>query len=576
MNRKFTKSLIGVLLVLLIGLFTLTAIGSQVAVGTNGMVASAKEQASEVGAEILAAGGNAVDAAVATAFALAVIEPYASGLGGEGYMVLSLADGRDRAIDYRSWAPGHVTIKTSTKPRYGPEAACIPGTVAGLTYALKEYGTMPLAQVLAPAIRLAKEGFPVDKTFVDLLAAHNFYKNMLEKPGLAEAKEIFLKDGLIPDVGTKMTNLPLAHALEQLAAQGPDAFYRGEIAKAIVKTTGGWITSADLQRYQAVDRNPIISKYRGYEIVGAPPIVAGIVVAEALNILNNFDLSEYKGWDDPGAIHLMAEALLLASADRYPYVGDPDFYDLPWAGLLSEGYARARAQLIDPNKAIPPREAPAGDPYKYMPAPVGAVPVGVGVLEGTGSPSTTQISVVDKDGNAVSITQTLSYFWGSQVMVPGYGFLLNNELHNFNTYNPDKPDDLNVIEPYKRPRTVLAPTIVKDPSGRVFLVLGTPGAGRIPSTVVETIVNTVDFGMSLEEAIKAPKFCSRIAYKELRMEGGYSDSTIAALKALGHKIKTYGTLDLYFGGINAVMWKPDGTMVGVGSFRRGGGAAGPE
>jgi gamma-glutamyltranspeptidase/glutathione hydrolase len=573
---RFSKGLIGILLALLIGGFTLTAIGSQVAIGTKGMVASAKELASEAGAQILASGGNAVDAAVATAFVLSVVEPYASGLGGEGYMVLSLADGRDRAIDYRSWAPGHVTIKTNPKPRIGPDSTCIPGTVAGLTYALKEYGTMSLAQVLAPAIRLAKEGFPVDKTFVDLLAAHEFYKNMLENPELAEAREIFLKDGLIPDVGTKMTNPQLAHALELLAAQGPDAFYRGEIAKAIVKATGGWITSADLQRYQAVDRDPITSKYRGYEIVGTPPNVAGIVVAEALNILNNFDLSKYKGWDDPGAIHLMAEALLLASADRYPYVGDPDFYALPMEGLLSEEYARDRAQLIDPNKVIPPREASAGDPYKYMPAASSTVPVGVGVLECVGSPSTTQISVVDKDGNAVSITQTLSYFWGSQVMVPGYGFLLNNELHNFNAYNPDNPNDLNVIEPYKRPRTVLAPTIVKDQSGRVFLVLGTPGAGRIPSTVVETIVNTIDFGLPLEEAIKAPKFCSRVAYKELRMESGYSDSTIAALKALGHKIKTYGTLDLYFGGINAVMWKPDGTMVGVGSFRRGGGAAGPE
>jgi gamma-glutamyltranspeptidase/glutathione hydrolase len=364
---------------------------------------------------------------------------------------------------------------------------------------------------------------------------------------------------------------------------------------------GGWFTSADLQRYQAVVRDAIVSEYRGHTVIGTPPNVAGIVVAEALNILDSFNLSETGGWDDPEAIHLMAEALLLASADRGPYVGDPDFYDVPLAGLLSEDYAAERAALIDPGAAIvPTNETPAGDPYPFMAASVGAgrgaqspPPALIGGAESLStaliggvespstaligraeSPSTTHISVLDKDGNAVAITQTISSFWGSQDMIPGYGFFMNNEFHNFNRYNPDRPDDVNVLAPYKRPRTVIAPTIVRNPEGRVVLVLGTPGAGRIPSTTIETIVNVIDFGMSLEDAIEAPKFTSRVGYAELHVEDGYSEETIAALKALGHTVDaTHGELDYFFGGINAIIVE-DSLMTGVGSFRRAGGAAG--
>ena len=565
MSKYLNRSVAGILLVLIVALFVTTAIADQVAVGTKGMVASAHELASAAGAEILAAGGNAVDAAVATAFAITVVEPNASGLGGEGYMVLSLADGRDLAIDYRSWAPGHVTINTDRSAYAGPESTCIPGVVAGLTLALQEYGTMTLKQVMAPAIHLAREGFPLDDVLLSRLS--DVYEALGNDP---VAGPIYYPDGLIPEPGSLVVNEDLAHALDLVAEQGAYAFYRGEIADAIIEAMEGWFTSADLQRYQAVERGALVSEYRGYTVIGTPPIVAGIVVAEALNILDNFDLSAYAGWDDPEAIHLISQALLLASADRKPYVGDPDFYDIPIDGLLSEEYARLRADLIDPEQAITPTySAPVGNPYYLeLVAPTGAI-------EGEGSWSTTQISVLDRDGNSVSITQTLSSFWGSRDMIPGYGFFMNNELHNLNAYNPDNPDDVNVIGPYKRPRTVIAPTIVRDPDGEVYLVLGTPGAGRIPSTLVETIVNVIDFGMSLEEAIKAPKFCSRVAYKELRMEDGYSEETIAALEAKGHTIKaTYGELNLYFGGMNAIIVE-DGTMIGVGSFRRSGGAAGP-
>ena len=538
----------------------------QIATGTKGVVAAAHPLAAKVGAEILARGGNAVDAAVATAFALGVVEPYASGIGGEGVMVISLADGTEVAIDYKSVAPGHVTLEgTDTSVKLGPKGTCVPGVVAGLALALEKYGTMSLAEVLEPAIRLAREGFPIDEVFVDVMAAHGFYENIVDDP---EISSIFLKDGLIPDVGTVITNPELAHAYELIAQQGPEVFYEGEIAEAIVQATEGWITKEDLAQYTPREMEPVRGDYRGYEVLSAPPPVGGTTLIEALNILENFDLSGYS-YTDPEAIHLIAESLLLASADRYRYVGDPAFFAVPIKGLTSDAYARERAELIRLDAVIPPREAPAGGPFQYEyleeHAAIYSVP------EEATSLSTTHVSVVDKEGNAVSLTQTLSYFWGSQVFVSGYGFFLNNELHNFNRYDPTDPTDLNEIAPYKRPRTLVAPTIVKR-DGEIFLVVGTPGAGRIISTLLEVIVNVVDFGMDLKEAIAAPKFCSRVAYKELRMEEGYPEETLAALEALGHKIKLYSPLNLYFGGVNAVMVREDGTIIGVGSLRRQGAA----
>jgi len=574
MRKASYKRVLTPLLIWVFTLLPLAAAAQQVATGTKGMVASAHELASRAGAEILAVGGNAVDAAVATAFAITVVEPNASSLGGEGYMVMSLADGRDLAIDFRSWAPGHVTLATDASAMTGPEATCIPGLVAGLTLALEEFGTKPLDEVMAPAIRLARDGFPLDAVLFDRLTELYGFTEYGTDPVIGP---IYFPDGLVPEIGSPVVNEDLAHALELIAEEGADALYRGELGNAIVEAMGGWFTSADLQRYQAVVRDAIVSEYQGHTVIGTPPNVAGIVVAEALNILDNFALSETGGWDDPKAIHLIAEALLLASADRGPYVGDPDFYDVPLAGLLSEDYATERAALIDPGAAMAPTsETPVGNPYPFMGAPVGvgAESRSTTHLSGVESPSTTHISVLDEAGNAVGITQTISSFWGSQDMIPGYGFFMNNEFHNFNRYNPDRPDDVNVLAPYKRPRTVVAPTIVRNPEGEVFLVLGTPGAGRIPSTVVETLVNVIDFGMSLEDAIRAPKFTSRVGYPVLHMEGGYPHETIAALEALGHTVDaTHGELDYFFGGINAIIVE-DGRMTGVGSFRRAGGAAG--
>lgn len=565
MRKGLFNRLPTLLLITVLALLPVAAAAQDVETGTKGMVASAHELASLAGAEILEAGGNAVDAAVATAFAITVVEPNASSLGGEGYMVLSLADGRNLAIDFRSWAPGHVTLDTDASVMTGPESTCIPGVVAGLALALQEYGTKPLDEVLAPAIRLARDGFALDAVLYDRLSELYGFTDYGTHPVIGP---IYFPDGLVPEIGSQVVNEDLARSLKLIAEEGAYAFYRGELADVIVESMDGWFTSADLQRYQAVERDAILSEYRGYTVIGTPPNVAGTVVAEALNILDNFDLSETDGWQDPKAIHLVAEALKLASADRNPYVGDPDFYEVPLAGLLSEEYATQRAALIDIGAAImPTRETPAGNPYPFMEPPIGAP-------DGEESPSTTHVSVLDEAGNAVAITQTISSFWGSQDMIPGYGFFMNNELHNFSSYNPDRPEGMNVVAPYKRPRTVLAPTIVRNPEGEVVLVVGTPGAGRIPSTVVQTIVNVIDFGMALEDAIAAPKFTSRVGYPVLHMEGGFSEETISALEALGHQVdKNHGVLDYFFGGINAIIVE-DGLMTGVGSFRRAGGAAG--
>ncbi len=541
-----------------------TEIG-QIAIGTEGMVAAAHPLAAEVGARILALGGNAVDAAVAMSFALGVVEPYASGLGGEGYVILALVDGTQVAVDFRSWAPGAVTAQTP-KNSYGEKSVCIPGTVAAMDLVLTKYGTMTLAEVIAPAIELAENGFPVDSVFVTRVL--DAYKD-LSDPKYAEIGRVFLADGLVPDEGAIFKNPDLAYTLRLLADGGAEVFYEGAVAEAIVSATGGWITMEDMAAYRAVEREPVRGTYRGYEILSAPPIVAGVVVVEALNIIEHFNLARYRRYDHPTVVHIIAEALKLAFADRDPVVWDPDFYDVPVAGLTSKAFAAERAKLISLEKAMVPRETPVGDPTPFNTT---AVPVAVGTDPDAGC--TTHVSVVDKDGNAVSLTQTLSSFWGSRIVVPDHGFVLNNEYTNFNAYRADRPDDLNVAGPYKRPRTVIAPTILLD-GGEVFLVIGTPGAGRIPGVIVETIVNVVDFCMDLEDAITAPKYYSRNSVANLEIEGGFSPSLIEALKSLGHAIKEYGPLDVYFGGTNAVMVLADGTLIGVADIRRLGGAAGP-
>jgi len=567
--RRMSIGAQGCLCVILMAVLSFIALAADpittglVAVGQKGMVASDHLLASQVGAEILAQGGNAVDAAVATAFAIGLVAPYCAGIGGEGMMLITLADGTEVTIDFRSWAPGHVTKETPVN-KYGPKSVCIPGQVAGLAMALEKYGTMTLAEVLEPVIKLAREGFPYDEWLAGMV--YYIYDAILEQPAAAE---LFLNpDGTVPEAGSTFTNTGLAQALELIAKDGPAAFYKGPIADAIVEATEGWITHEDLAAYRAVEREPIQGSYQGYELLTAPPPVGGTILVEALNILEHFNLATFDSPADPMVIHLIAQALLLAWADFEQYVADPEFIDVPVAQLVDKRYAQERLKLIRLDRTLEPESVPAGDPYRFAPV---AAQSGSGETVAT-SGSTTHISVVDAKGNVVALTQTISSAWGSRVFVPGFGFPLNNEFRNFKEYNPDQPNDLDYSGPHKRPRTELCPTIIRK-GGNPIWVLGTHGSARIPSTVLETIVNLIDFGMDLYTAIVAPKFCSSTRYKELRMETGFPAETVTTLEDMGYVIKTYGELDWYFGGVNAVQLL-DRYMIGVGAPRDEGSAAG--
>jgi len=531
---------------------------------TEGIVTAAHPLAAEAGAQILAKGGNAVDAAIATAYALAVVEPHASNLGGEGYMVISLADGTDAAIDYRSRAPLHVSVHTPAAvgwPPHGIYTTLVPGMVKGTELALTKYGTMTLAEVLEPAIRLAEEGFPLgDRLAGQIADAYDSF--LLEYP---ETGAVFLEDMLIPEPGAIFRNPDLARAMRLIAEQGSDVFYYGEIAAAIEAATNGWIDMASLAAYEAYERDVVRGTYRGYELVTAPPIVAGVRVIQTLNMLETFDLAGYGSVHHPAVVHIIAEALKITEADYNAYVWDPNFYRVPVEGLTSKQYARERAALISLDEA---QLYTAGDPYAVTPcAEVSFAPLT------EESPSTTHVSVLDKDGNGAALTQTISSFWGSRVAVPGYGFLLSNHFRQFPGFDVNDPFRPDYAAPLKATRTVLAPTILKK-DGQIRFVVGSPGAGRIPQTIVQTIVSIIDFGMDLESAIAAPKL--HVSGRNLDLEGGFPAEAVEALAALGHNVNTnYRELDLYFGGLNVVALEDDGTMLGIGSLRRDGGAAAP-
>lgn len=564
--RRWTISSLVAMLVV-----SLVASGAALAQGTilpevraqNGMVASAHPLASEAGLEMLKRGGNAIDAAVAAAFALGVVEPNASGLGGEGMMVMHLANGDLTAIDYRSSAPAAATLErySSGTASTGWESVGVPGTVAGLATALSRYGTMSLAEVLEPAIRLAEEGFPVSDTLAASIS--DSYEAILADP---ELSSIYLVDGFPPMEGDILRNPNLANTMRILAEKGQDAFYRGEIARAIaaaMEENGGLITTLDLANYRAFEREPVRGSYRGYEVVSAPPPVGGMAVVEALQILENFDLSG-EPFPSTRVTHLTAEALKRAFADLSWYNGDPAFVDVPVEGLTSKAYAAQRAAEIPLDRM---GERPqAGDPTPYgAPVPVGflAEPV-------YESASTTHLSTADSEGNVVALTQTISSFFGAKVAVPGTGIILNNEMVNFST----RPGLPNTLAPGKRMRTTIAPTLLLR-DGEPVLSIGTPGAGRIVSTMTQLIINLVDYGMSLQEAIEAPRFYARDTEASLHMESRWPAEIRAELEAMGYTLSIRGEYDLYFGGAQGILIDPEtGEFVGGADPRRSGGVVG--
>jgi gamma-glutamyltranspeptidase/glutathione hydrolase len=488
----------------------------------NGMVASAHPLASQAGLMILKAGGNAVDAAVATAFANSVVEPNANGLGGEGMMVIWLADQRKAvAIDYRAMAP--LADKTGQRwPSSGPLSVAVPGTVAGLCMALEKYGTKSLQEVMAPAIKLAEDGFVISPTLSQVIA--DGFAAISKDPPLAK---MLAPEGLPLEAGEVLKNPDLAVSLRKIAAGGRDVFYKGELADAIataMAANGGLIGRADLAAYQAIERAPVRGSYRGFEIVSAPPPVSGLTVIESLHILENFDLAKNAPLSKTN-VHLMAEALKRAFADNAAHIGDPAFTKVPVAGLLSKGYAKSLAQGIPLDTAS--REVKAGDPSKEH-------------------PSTTHMSVADRMGNMVALTQTLSGFWGAHVVPQGTGIILNNEMQNWSSAGP------NTYAPGKRMRTTIAPTILlKD--GQVYASLGSPGAARIISTMVILITNLIDHGMTMQQAIESPRFYTRDTDKSLHVEARIPAQTIEALKAMGYATSVKGEYDLFFGGAQGIV-----------------------
>ncbi|HEU4775836.1 MAG TPA: gamma-glutamyltransferase [Telluria sp.] len=547
---------------------------SPVATGRGGAVATISDQASQSALAILNKGGNAVDAAVAAAATLGVTDPYSCGIGGGGFMVIYLAkEKRVITIDHREMAPasasatlfqdGGKDIDFDTAVASGP-AVGVPGTVRGWSDALNRYGTMSFRQVLAPAIEVAGKGFPVTETF-----NHMTRENERKFQSFTSTSALYLKDGKALPVGTIIKNPDMARAYRAIAEGGAKAFYSGPMARAIVgavnqpplapgvRVRAGNMTLADLANYEARIRQPVRSTYRGYEVFGMPlPSSGGVTVAEALNILEAYDL---KAMPRANAEHLYLEASRLAFADRNAYLADPEYVDAPVTGLLSKDYAmRRRAQI---SAARAGGKAAAGDPFSFQLDP--SVPLRPQPSRMMAeSAHTTHLAVSDKEGNIVSYTFTIESWGGSGIVVPGYGFILNNEMTDFDFSGPHP----NVPEPGKRPRSSMSPTIVFKGGKPVFTV-GSPGGATIITTVLQTIVNHLDFGMPMEAAINAPRLSQRNDVTT-DIEPGF-DGTVQSqgLEKLGHK---WAAKPEEIGAANAIVFNADGTVTAVSEGKRHG------
>ena len=501
------------------------------ALAVHGMVVSQEHRASAVGLDVLKRGGNAIDAAVATALALAVTLPRAGNLGGGGFMLVHLANGTTTAIDYRETAPhdtkSDVFVDASgaavpARSRDSGLAVGVPGTVAGLALALTRYGSgrFTFADLCAPAVALAREGIPVDDDLADTLP-----QGALRLRRWPSSAAIFLHpDGSPLQRGEVLRQPDLAATLAGLAADGPASFYHGPIAEKIVAAVGGaggHMSLEDLARYTPVERTPVHGTYRGHEIFSMPPPSSGGVhVVEILNILEGLKLGPTP---DAATAHVMTEAMKLAYADRASYLGDPDHVSVPTAGLISKAYAAKLRALIDPAKARPAAEVAVIDPQPYE------------------STQTTHFSVVDADGNAVANTYTLNFSYGLGLVVPGAGFILNNELDDFaaklgapNAYGLTG-GTANAPGPDKRPLSSMAPTIVLR-DGRIELVTGSPGGSHIITIVLNILVDTFDFGLNIAEATAAPRIHDQLLPDRLEVERGFPLDTIRLLQAMGHKV----------------------------------------
>jgi len=533
--------------------------------GSGGMVASRSDLASEAGSQILADGGNAIDAAVATAFALAVTYPSAGNLGGGGFLVLATADGKVLTQDHREVAPGaaHRDMFLDAEGNVDRnlavnslQASGVPGSVAGLLNALERHGTMDREQVLAPAIRLAEEGFVLNEDLVG-----QFAENMAAFRQYPASLAAFSKDGVPYSVGEVWRQPDLASTLKRIASDGRDGFYKGETAALVVdemQRSGGLISADDLASYVPVWREPLHGQYLGHDIWSMPPPSSGgVLLLQMLNMLESHDLKAL-GWGTAATVHLMIEAQRRAYADRAEFLGDPDFVEIPVAMLTSEAYAQQRFADFDPEHATDSAAIGAGSWPEE-------------------SPQTTHLSVVDKHGNAVSLTTTLNRSYGNRIVVPGAGFLLNNEMDDFSS-KPNTPNsygligrDANDIQPGKRMLSSMTPTIVtKD--GKVVLVTGSPGGATIINTVLQVLLNVLAHGMDAESAVNSPRIHHQWQPDMVRFETGAIDEAgLEALRAMGHKGLSGAGFGI--GDANTILVE-DGTLIGVSDTRNVGGVAG--
>ncbi len=496
----------------------------------HAMVVAEESFAADAGVFVLKAGGNAVDAAVAVGFALAVTHPFAGNLGGGGFMLIRLADGRSTFIDFRERAPGKASrdmyLDKQGNPTHdsieGWRSAGVPGTVRGFELAHSKYGRKKWGEAIAPAIELAAKGFPLaPRAAESLQAATNLARD-------SESRRIFQKNGAYFHPGDWLIQPELAATLRRIASSGSRDFYQGETAKRLAAEMakhGGLITLADLANYTAVERKPLTGTYRGLTMITAPPPSSGGI--GLLQMLGMLEGSEYQktGAGSAAAIHYTTEVMRRFFADRSQYLGDPDFVKQPLAGLLDPAYIRGRRASINTNRATPSKQLSPGKP------------------SGSEGMETTHYSIVDAEGNAVAVTYTLNNGYGNGITVPGLGFLLNDEMDDF-TSKPGAPNmfgllqgSANAIQPGKRPLSAMTPTIILR-DGKPYMVLGAPGGPRIITSVLQAILNVVDFHMNIQDAVDAPRFHHQWMPDKLYLEQGISPAAVARLKALGHDVES--------------------------------------
>ncbi|MFZ3264624.1 MAG: gamma-glutamyltransferase [Terriglobales bacterium] len=541
----------------------------------HAIVASVHELASRAGVEVMRAGGNAVDAAVATGFALAVVHPQAGNIGGGGFLLLRTATGETHFIDFREKAPAAATENMYLDAQgnvvenlsiVGYKSVGVPGSVAGLVYAEKKYGKLSLEKVIAPAIKLARDGFPL---------AYEDARDLRTDEYLAlfpDSRRIFQRDGKFYQPGEILKQPELARTLERIA-KNPDDFYHGALARELasaIQKNGGLITAADLAAYEVKEREPVRGTYRGYDIISAPPPSSGGAgLIEILNILEGFDLAKF-GNRSAETIHLTAEAFRRAFFDRADFMGDPDFSKVPVPQLIDKKYAAAWRETIDPKHASASMELKR-PPFEGLEQVAHSRAVAIREPE-----NTTHYSVVDPEGNAVSVTTTLNDSFGSRATAQGLGFLLNDEMDDFaskqgvpNGYGLIQ-GPANAIGPGKRPLSAMTPTIVlKD--GKIFLVLGSPGGPTIITTVANILMGVVDFGLDIQQAVNAPRFHHQWLPDQILVEDRLSPDTMNLLRSKGHKLD----VKHFWGDGECIMVDPrTGERLGASDGRNNGKAVG--